>query len=466
MLSPVTHPTKIGLPSMKASELNFDGLVGPTHQHSGQSIGNLASTEHRGQISNPKEAALQSLQKMRLLLDLGIQQAVLPPHERPDIKTLRRLGFKGRDEEIIKSASKTAPDLLAAVSSAASMWTANSATVSPSADTADRKVHLTPANLCSQFHRSFEHETTSRIFRAIFHHDSYFVHHPALPPGEGMGDEGAANHNRFCETYEKPGVHLFVFGSHALGTPRLMPHRFPARQAYEASAAVARLHLLNPGSVVYAQQNPDAIDAGVFHNDVIGVGNQNILFFHEGAFLNPDSVLDELNLKYSRINDKELTLIKVGFDQLRIEDTVKSYLFNSQIINLPGGGMSIIAPVECQELPTVKNVLGDIVSDRDNPIESVHYVDLRQSMKNGGGPACLRLRVVLTDEEIAHTNRKIYLDPSLFTRLCGWVEKHYRDRLALEDLADPSLLSECRMALDELTQLLGLGSVYPFQLNG
>ena len=86
-------------------------------------------------------------------------------------------------------------------------------------------------------------------------------------------------------------------------------------------------------------------------------------------------------------------------------------------------------------------------------------------MQNGGGPACLRLRIVLTDEELARSNPRIYLDETLYTELCHWVKKHYRDRLTLNDLADPLLLSESRTALDELMQILNLGSVYPFQLN-
>ena len=53
----------------------------------------------------------------------------------------------------------------------------------------------------------------------------------------------------------------------------------------------------------------------------------------------------------------------------------------------------------------------------------------------------------------------------LYEQLKTWIEAHYRESLVPEDLADPALLEECRRALDELSELLKLGSVYDFQLN-
>ena len=77
---------------------------------------------------------LEGLEKMKFLAGLGVKQAVLPPHERPRLPTLRRLGFTGGDGDILAAVQRVDPTLLAAVSSALAMWAANAATVSPSAD--------------------------------------------------------------------------------------------------------------------------------------------------------------------------------------------------------------------------------------------------------------------------------------------------------------------------------------------
>ncbi|TWY25023.1 N-succinylarginine dihydrolase, partial [Serratia marcescens] len=131
---------------MSGYEVNFDGLVGPTHHYAGLSFGNEASTQHQNSVSNPKLAAKQGLLKMKALADLGFQQGVLPPQERPHLPMLRRLGFSGSDEAVLAQAMRQSPRLLSALSSASCMWTANAATVSPSADSADGKVHFTAAN--------------------------------------------------------------------------------------------------------------------------------------------------------------------------------------------------------------------------------------------------------------------------------------------------------------------------------
>jgi succinylarginine dihydrolase len=135
-------------------ELNFDGLVGPTHHYAGLSPGNLASESHAGEVGNPRAAALQGLEKMRFLAELGVGQAVLPPQPRPDFELLRRLGFGSDRAGALARAGREAPALLSAAWSASAMWAANAATVAPSEDTADERVHLVPANLLSMLHRS------------------------------------------------------------------------------------------------------------------------------------------------------------------------------------------------------------------------------------------------------------------------------------------------------------------------
>ncbi|MDP5145545.1 N-succinylarginine dihydrolase [Shewanella sp. ULN5] len=443
---------------MKQFEANFDGLVGPTHNYAGLSFGNVASYSNAAQASNPKAAAKQGLQKAKALADLGMVQGVLAPQERPDLYTLRRIGFSGSDAEVLQKAAKQAPALLNACCSASSMWTANAATVSPSADTRDGKVHFTPANLVDKLHRSIEPLTTGNILKATFNNDRHFKHHLHLPEHANFGDEGAANHTRLCSDYGKAGVELFVYGQSATNPNAPKPVKYPARQTLEASQAVARLHQLEDESCVFMQQNPDVIDQGVFHNDVIAVGNQNVLFYHEQAFLDTESKFAEIRRKMNA----EMHFIKVSTAQVSIDDAVRSYLFNTQIITLPNGEMAIVAPTDCQENPAVFAYLNELTT-LGTPIKQVKYFDVKQSMQNGGGPACLRLRVAMNELEVAAVNQNTLMNDMLFGRLNTWVEKHYRDRLTVADLADPQLITESRTALDELTQILKLGSVYQFQ---
>ena len=448
---------------MTAFEVNFDGLVGPTHNYGGLSYGNVASQSNSQASSNPREAALQGLAKMKALMEMGFKQGVLAPQERPDVAALRSIGFTGTDAQVITRAAREAMPLLAACMSASSMWTANSCTVSPSADTADGRVHFTAANLNCKFHRSIEHPTTSRVLGAMFANSQHFAHHAALPAVSQFGDEGAANHTRFCKSYGEPGVEFFVFGRSAFDNRFPAPQRYPARQTLEASQAVARLHGLSEEGVVYAQQTPAVIDQGVFHNDVIAVGNGEVLFYHQDAFLHTEQVLAQLQDKLSR-RGGNFQAVCVPREAVTVEDAVKSYLFNSQLLTRADGNMLIIVPEECRNNARVWSYLQALTSG-SGPIREVKVFDLKQSMQNGGGPACLRLRVALKEDELAAVNPGVIMTPALYETLTGWVNKHYRDRLSDSDLADPQLLIECRTALDELTRILTLGSVYPLQLT-
>ncbi len=446
-------------------EVNFDGLVGPTHNYAGLAHGNVASMRHGGLESNPKEAALQGLAKMKALKDSDFAQGVLPPQQRPDIGALRELGFSGSNAQVLEQAALDAPQLLRAVCSASSMWTANAATVTPSLDAADSRVHFTPANLQSSFHRFLEPRTTGRVLAAIFRDETRFAHHPALPATPAFSDEGAANHTRLAATHGEAGVHLFVYGRQAFGgdNDRKEPVRYPARQTLEASQAIARQHGLNDAQAVFAQQHPEAIDAGVFHNDVIAVGNGPVLLYHEMAFLEEERTLEELRSKMAA----PLIPVRVPLEAMSLENAVSSYLFNSQLLSDPdgSGAMTLVVPGECQENEAVWRTIQDLLLGGNNPIGEVVVKDVKQSMRNGGGPACLRLRVVLSEAERSNMAGRVLLDDGLYGDLTAWVEKHYRDRLTPEDLADPQLAEETLTALDELTQILAIGNVYPFQLG-
>ncbi|MCC5882013.1 MAG: N-succinylarginine dihydrolase [Halomonas sp.] len=443
-------------------EVNFDGLVGPTHNYSGLAHGNVASMSHGGLLSNPREAALQGLEKMKALMDAGYAQGVLPPQQRPDLGALRSLGFSGSNREVLARAASEAPQVLRAVCSASSMWTANAGTVTPSRDAPDGRVHFTPANLQSSFHRFLEPETTGRVLAAIFRSEAHFAHHPVLPATPAFSDEGAANHTRLCGEHGDAGVHLFVYGRQAFGGDSAHePKRFPARQTLEASQAVARQHGLSEVQTVFAQQHPVAIDAGVFHNDVIAVGNGPVLLYHEMAFLDEQATLEALRSKMA----SPLIPVRVPSEAVSLEDAVASYLFNSQLLSNPDGTMTLVVPGECQEREAVWRTIQDLLLAGHNPITDVIVKDVKQSMRNGGGPACLRLRVVLSDAERAALTGRVLLTDVLHDELVAWVERHYRDRLAPDDLADPQLADETLNALDELTRILQIGAVYPFQLG-
>lgn len=443
---------------MKTVEANFDGLVGPTHNYAGLAYGNVASALNADKPSNPREAALQGLRKMKALHDLGLAQGVLPPHERPHLPTLRALGFGGSDAEALAAARRDTPGLLAACSSASAMWVANAATVSASADTEDGRVHFTPANLCTQLHRALEARVTSRVLRAVFPDKSRFAHHAPLPATPHFGDEGAANHTRLCWGYGARGLEIYTYGRGTDADPG--PQRYPARQTRAASEAVARVHGVKPGRAFFVQQNPAVIDNGVFHNDVIAVGNREVLMYHQHAYLHTAALREWVA---AHLEGAEPVFIQVDAVDVSVEDAVRSYLFNSQLVSPPDGTTRLIAAQECREIPAVADYLDNLVADPANPIKHVHVFDLRQSMQNGGGPACLRLRVPLAPAEHAAVNPACWLTDAKYVELREWITRHYRDRLTLADLADAQLLDESRRALDELTQLLALGAIYDFQ---
>jgi succinylarginine dihydrolase len=436
-------------------DFQFDGLVGPTHNYGGLSPGNIASIQHAGEPSNPRAAAMQGLTKMRFVRDLGAPQAVLPPHDRPSLGSLRRLGFHGTDEDVIAAAAQGDGLCLRLCSSAAAMWVANAATVAPSCDAADGRVHLTPANLQQMFHRAIEAPTTTRVLRAIFADRTRFVVHDPLLGGGQFADEGAANHIRLATA--GGAAHVFAWGRSGFGEPFAGP-RHPARQTLDASLALARLHRLDTARCFFPQQHPDGIDAGAFHTDVLAVGNGRFLMFHELAFVDDARLIDDLRC----LLGDELFVARATSRELSPERATRAYPFNSQVLSRTDGTMAIVAPEDSREDPQARGFLERVVA-AGGPVCSVHYVDVRQSMRNGGGPACLRLRIPLSDGEVAALSGNVVLTDALYDALRAWISRHYRDRLVPRDLADPELAREGMRALDELTALLGLGSIYDFQ---
>jgi succinylarginine dihydrolase len=233
---------------------------------------------------------------------------------------------------------------------------------------------------------------------------------------------------------------------------------FPARQRREASEALARRHLLNSDRVIFAQQHPRGIDAGAFHTDVLGVSCDAFLMMHEIAFLDGPAITQRLRALLGHAFCVEVATE----DEFPLPDAVASYAFNSALVTLDNGQIMILAPEESRENPRARAFLARVL-ESNNPVKRVEYFNLRQSMNNGGGPACLRLRVQLAEKEVAALGARMLFSAVLDDELVAWVKRHYRDRLLPSDLRDPKLARESFAALDELTTILQLGSIYDFQ---
>ena len=420
---------------MSLAEINFDGIIGPSHNYAALSLGNLASAGNAGSVSRPRDAALQGLAKMRAAMGLGLVQGFFVPLDRPATGWLRQLGFGGSDDDVCAAAAKADPVLFAQAMSASSMWTANAATVSPAPDTSGGHCHLSIANLSRMPHRSHEATATERQVRLMFA-DPAFAVHPALLT---FGDEGAANHMRLAASHDAPGVEVFVYGVE--GGP------FPARQSRRASEAIARRHCLDPARTLFVEQSPAAIAAGAFHNDVVAVANEAVVFAHELAFADSAGFAADLTGLLP-----EATIIEVPAAAVSLADAIESYLFNSQLATLPAGGMALILPAEARANPRVAAYLDALVVS-NGPIRALHFVEVRESMRNGGGPACLRLRVVA---DAAMVDPRFLLDAAKAERIERVVAEHWPEMIAPADLASPGLWHHCQRARAKLLAALDL----------
>lgn len=437
---------------MSAREWQFDGLVGPTHNYAGLAMGNLAAATNAGRVSNPRAAALQGLEKMRYVRNLGMPQAFLPPHYRPAMDQLRRLGFTGSLGMMLDAAAKQSPGLLASVFSSSFMWAANAATVTPSPDNYDRKLHFTPANLVSHFHRAIEAEFSGRILSKIFHNHDYFSINNHLLPVPSLGDEGAANHMRVCSKYEDAGISMFVYGkSHEI---TLSAKKYPARQERLSSESVARLHGINNTKQLYLQQAPGTIDQGVFHNDVIAMNTGSLMIVHAEAFI-PEH-REQLHKFYA--DHPEYKLHEIGSSELMVADAVSTYVFNSQLLEPSPGRFVLVAPSESGEHAAVRALVTRLQGE--GVLSEVHYLDVRESMRNGGGPACLRLRVVMTPEQESAMHQGIILTDEKLAALQQWVSTHYRDRLSFDNLRDPEFVNELDAAYAALESIISMPGLY------
>ncbi len=415
---------------MPIAEINFDGLIGPSHNYAGLSPGNLASARNAGAIAHPRAAALQGLAKMRANMDAGLTQGWLMPLDRPNRGWLDQMALTNGD---------VPPHLRAAAWSASAMWAANAATISPASDCADGRCHISVANLQTIAHRSHEWLGTLAQLRVAFAHPDFAVHGPVPTP---FGDEGAANHMRLAPSHDAPGIEIFVYG--------VSGGAFPARQHVEASRAIARRHGLDAARTVFIEQNPAAIAAGAFHNDVVAVANERLLFVHELAFANREAAYAAI-----RAAAPWAEILEVTEAEVPMADVISSYLFNAQLVNLPSGEYALIVPTEAPATPSVRAWM-DRMRTSNGPIRQFIPVDVRQSMANGGGPACLRLRVVA---EPASVDPRFLCTPDALSRACAVVADHWPESIAPDALASSALAEQVVAARHRLLDVLNLSEL-------
>lgn len=433
--------------ALMLTEINIDTLVGPTHHFGGLGVGNIASQLHAYRTSRPREAALEGLRKAALIASLGVPQYLFLPPARPRLNWLKELGLGVDSSEQLSAALHTAPRAFSAAFSSAFMWAANMATVSAACDCRDRRLHITPANLISSWHRAGEAaERISDLNRLLGSLDNCTLH-PPLSPIVPLRDEGAANHMRLCEATGKIGFNIFVYGDDS----QLDFHdwKFLPRQTLDACQAIARRHQLDPQRTFFLQQHPAAISAGVFHNDVIAASLGSLLIHHELAFRDAERQLQRLDESFRQATGTPLLRIEIQSSDLPLDAAVRSYFFNSQIVTPRGPATSshsprmvLISPRQCSKIASTQRLIERLIASSENPIEEVHYVSLEQSMAGGGGPACLRLRVPLAQGEIERLPSQLRLGPRLEERLAAAIERWYPESLELADLCDPAYARE------------------------
>lgn len=443
-------------------EINIDGMIGPTHHFGGLGVGNIASLSSRNQVSNPRDAALEGLAKMELLSRMGFDQFYLPPPERPNWHWLESIGYSGDRGDVLQRCFDEAPSLLSAAYSSAFMWTANAATVAPSCDTLDGKLHIVPANLCSNVHRGQEAVERRDQLRDMFGQLDSVEVHESLPCVVALRDEGAANHMRLCSRDGTKAIHVFVYG------PANEPQstKFISRQSELAARQVACCLHLNPEDCMFVQQKPLAIDAGVFHNDVIAMSNGNMMIYHEHAFENSEQVVERIREKFVSKATEPFIGLPVSESELPLDEAVRTYLFNSQLISVDAQDvdahdMALICPLQCVRSPAVSALLDRWIQDQSNPIRKVHYCSLDQSMRNGGGPACLRLRAMLDGLQISRIGNRHRVTDHRMEQLRSVVVASYSGVLNLSDLARLDFAEQAIAAAKRIAALSMCGSVVP-----
>ncbi|QDT03357.1 N-succinylarginine dihydrolase [Rubripirellula lacrimiformis] len=438
---------------MSLVEVQIDRLVGPTHHFGGLGVGNLASKSHSGQVSNPAAAAIQGLEKMKLVASLGVPQWVLPPQQRPDWTLLRSLGFAGSDRDVLRDARDRSPELLSAASSSSAMWTANAATVTVGNDGDRWGTDVSIANLSSSLHRCIEWQQTEADLRAILP-SSVRVHSP-LMGGAAMRDEGAANHMRLGHVDAPEFVDVFVYGDQ---DP--LPQNFMPRQTLASFQAIDRRHQWDrpqrsAGHAVFLKQHPRAIDAGAFHNDVVAISHHDLMIHHQFAFADNDAAMELLDRRCVEVTGRPVVRVQVADDQLTMDEAIATYLFNSQVVSVGADDAPpvMICPVQVDRSAAARGLVDRWQSE--GLISRVQFVDLGQSMAGGGGPACLRLRVPMQPEDVDAMSPASRWTPELHDRLCQIIHDGYPKAVSWDELASIDFVNAAKRVRDQVAESLG-----------
>ena len=428
---------------MNLIEIQIDRIVGPTHHFGGLGVGNIASKTNAGEVSNPAAAALQGLDKMRMVAQLGVPQLILPPQTRPASGMLQSLGFRDPQWRTLLDDN---PELFSAAMSSSAMWNANAATVTPAIDNQSNQLTMTIANLNASLHRSIEPCNTELELAKALGCASQIM--PPLAMGSALRDEGAANHMRLGTGENTPGINVFVYGDGDSS-----PTQFWPRQSRAACEAIARRHQLSTENTFFLKQHPQAIDAGAFHNDVVAMSHHNLWVHHELAYWKAGETLQQIEERYRELNDVELNRIEIPDEDLSIADAVSTYLFNSQIVSPPDSRRPVVlCPSDVREHDGAKKIVRDLC--QRGIFREACYVALNQSMSGGGGPACLRLRIPVTTRTLNSVPKLNQWTEEIDQQLRNAIERHYPTEITLEKLTDPSILSQAENAASAIQGIL------------
>ena len=365
----------------------IDTIPGPTNHFGGHAVGNIASMNSKNNILNPQKAALEWLEKVKKVAMIGGNQFVLPPQRRPLTHKKKTL---------------TQSDI-----SSSFIWMANAGLFIPRIDTQLENNQFIPANMKQSEHRNIEHPFHQYWLKKILKYSKCNFHKIL-----DINDEGSANSIRLWHKKNQCGVNIFVYGK-----PNA---RYPIRQSKSSCEKI--INITKPRHYILLEQTKEAIDAGVFHNDVIAFGFKNTIICHEKAFSNQKQELKKLKKIFTNSLNAPLNIVEIANNSLSLNAAVKTYLFNSQVIEI-NNKFELICPIEVKENPNSYKITEKWVTN--GLFNKVHFVNIKSSLKNGGGPACLRLCLYLNDNEVKKIPTKFKLDKTKYKKISKIILEHY-----------------------------------------